>query len=284
VKVLLFGGRGLLGTAFHQTIPSGTTIVAPPRAEVDVRDEAAVVGTIERLRPDWIIDCAALTAVDDAEEREAEAAAVNSVAVAQLGRLAAAHGTRVLLPSTDYVFDGASSRPYREDDETRPLSVYARSKRDGEVALQASGARALIIRSGWLYGRGGKNFPATLWQRALSRTPATVVSDQVGTPTSTLDLARWSWQLVALGVEGIVHATATGHASWFDVAREVYAAAGWADGVTPTTTAAFAARASRPAYSVLDCARFDSLVPGARRPWRAGLSEYLRHLAAERAA
>lgn len=284
MKVLLFGGRGLLGTAFHQSIPSGTTIVAPPRAEVDVTDETAVARAIERLTPDWVIDCAAFTAVDDAEGQEAEAARVNSVAVGALGRLAAAHKARVLLPSTDYVFDGTSSRPYHEDDEPRPLSVYARTKRDGELALLGSGARALIVRTGWLYGRGGKNFPATMWQRAHSRTPSAVVSDQTGTPTSALDLARWSWQLIGLGAKGIVHATNAGHATWLDVARDVYAAAGWPEGVTATTTAAFGARAPRPAFSVLDCSRLDARISRARRSWRDALAEYLRHLATERAA
>jgi dTDP-4-dehydrorhamnose reductase len=284
VKVLLIGGHGLLGTAFRDGAPEAARVNAPTRADLDLTDDAALSRTIQESAPDWIVNCAAYTAVDSAEANAAEADRVNGAAVGVLGRLAVATGARVLLPSTDYVFDGTSTRPYREDDAARPLSVYARSKRAGELALQASGAQALIVRSGWLFGRGGKNFPATMFGRARARTSSAVVNDQTGAPTSAADLAAWCWSLMAKDAVGTLHATNAGAATWFDVAREVYGAAGWPDGVHPTTTAEYGAGAPRPAYSVLDCARLDALALGVRRPWQDALAAYLRTLANERAA
>ncbi len=284
MKVLLLGGHGLLGTAFRDTAPSDVSVAAPTRREVDVTDARAVSGALDTAAPTWVIDCAAFTGVDAAESAEDAAAAVNAAAVGRLGALAAARGARVLLPSTDYVFDGALARPYREDDTPRPLSAYGRTKLAGEDALRTGGARHLVVRSGWLYGRGGKNFPATMWRRARAHAAAAVVDDQVGAPTSANDLARWCWTLLARGADGVYHAANAGTTTWCEVARTVYAAAGWPEGVTATTSAAHAAPAPRPRYSVLDCAKFDALVPDTRRSWREALAEYLGTLAAERAA
>lgn len=284
MKVLLIGGHGLLGTAFRSAVPSAVTLVAPTRAELDVTDADAVARALDQTEPAWVINCAAYTAVDAAELAPAEASRLNAEAVGALGTLVAARNLRVLQPSTDFVFDGTGTRPYREDDTPRPLSSYARTKWEGEQRLQQSGARALIVRTSWLFGRGGKSFPSTMWARARARTASAVVSDQTGAPTSATDLAGWCWELIARDDHGLVHATNAGSATWFDVARAVYAAAGWPDGVTATTTAAYAAKAPRPRNSVLDCSRLDERIGARRRDWRLALDEFLGTLGAERAA
>ncbi|MEX2182757.1 MAG: dTDP-4-dehydrorhamnose reductase [Gemmatimonadaceae bacterium] len=284
MKVLAIGAHGLLGTAFRDTAPTDVTLIAPPHRELDLTDADAVARALDQAEPAWVVNCAAFTAVDAAEQDPEAAARLNADAVGALGRLAAARGVRVLLPGTDYLFAGESTRPYREDDLPQPRSVYARTKWEGEQLLQASGARALIVRSGWLFGRGGRNFPATMWARARAHTPSAVVDDQRGAPTAALDLAEWCWRLIGRGDDGVVHATNAGSATWFEVAQAAYAAAAWPEGVTVTTTAAFGARANRPRYSVLDCSRFDERCPGGRRDWREALAQYLGTLGAERAA
>lgn len=281
MKVLLLGGAGLLGSALRAAAPAGVSLDAPPRVMLDATHADALERAFTSARPDWVVTCAAFTAVDDAEHRPDEAHRLNADAVGMLGRLANAHGVRVLLPSSDYVFDGDHRTPWRETDEPAPRSVYARSKRAGELALMASGARHLILRTGWLYGPRGRSFPATMWSRAKSRTPSRVVDDQRGAPTSAGDLAAWCWALMERGADGVLHAANAGETTWYDVARRVYARAGWPDGVTPVSTAAFGAAAPRPAYSVLDCARLDALLPGARRSWESALDAYLDALAAE---
>lgn len=279
MKVLLLGGHGLLGTAMRASAPASIEIAAPRRVQVDATDHAALARAVDAAEPDWIVNCAAMTAVDAAETSVDVAMRVNAEAVATIGALAHARGARVLLPSTDYVFSGPRDTPWREDDSTHPQSVYAKSKRAGEERLLASGAEALIVRIGWLFGDAGKNFPATMWQRASARAASKVVNDQVGAPTSTRDVAAWCWALMAKEARGVFHATNAGRASWFDVAQRVYAACGFADGVSGVSTATYGAPAPRPAFSVLDCTKLESFLGVTRRSWEAALDEYLATLA-----
>lgn len=280
MKVLLLGGAGLLGSALRAAVPAGAVLDAPPRVLLDATHVDALERALSSARPDWVVTCAAYTAVDAAESNADEAQRLNADAVGMLGRLASAHGVRVLLPSTDYVFGGERSTPWREDDEPAPQSVYARSKRAGELALRASGATSLILRTGWLYGSRGRSFPATMWTRALERSPSRVVDDQTGAPTFVGDIAAWCWDLMARNTDGIIHASNAGETTWFAVAQRVYARAGWPEGVTPVSTAEFGAAAPRPSYSVLDCSRFDAILPGARRSWDEALDAYLDTLSA----
>lgn len=275
MKVLLLGGAGLLGSALRATVPPGVQVDAPPRAMLDATDVDALDRALDASRPAWVISCAAYTAVDRAEAQPEDAALLNAHAPAILGRLAAARGVRVVLPSTDYVFDGGGARPWREDDATGPRSVYGRTKRDGEEALLASGAAALVVRTSWLFGGRARSFPRTMWERAVSGQPAKVVDDQRGSPTYASDLARWCWSLLPLAPIGILHAANAGATTWADVAERVYAAAGFAGGVTRVPSTAFPTPAPRPAYSVLDCSRLDALLPGARRRWEPALDEFL---------
>jgi dTDP-4-dehydrorhamnose reductase len=279
VRVLLLGGHGLLGTALRASAPAGIELAAPRRVQVDVTDHGSLARAVEAAEPAWIINCAAMTAVDAAESDAAGAMRANAEAVATIAALAHASGVRVLQPSTDYVFDGPRSTPWTERDTPAPRSVYAKSKRAGEEALLASGAGALVVRIGWLFGDGGKNFPATMWQRASAGNASKVVNDQFGAPTSTRDVASWCWALIAKEARGIFHATNAGRASWFDVAQRIYARCGFAAGVTGISTAEYGAPAPRPAFSVLDCTKLETVLGVQRRPWEAALDEYLATLA-----
>jgi dTDP-4-dehydrorhamnose reductase len=277
-RVLLLGGSGLLGSAVRASVPPGVTLDAPTRAQLDVTSQDFVAHTIAESDADWIVNCAAYTAVDAAEQHVDEARVLNADLPAWIGRYAQHVGARVLHVSTDYVFDGASTTPWRETDECGPRTVYGRTKHDGEERLMASGADALIVRTAWLYGRVGRSFPRTMWERARAGQTSRVVNDQHGAPTFADDLASWCWALIARDARGIVHASNSGSTTWYDVARYVYARAGMPDGVTAVTSAEFAAPAPRPRYSVLDGSRLDSLLPMPRRTWQAALDEYLNFL------
>lgn len=284
MKVLLLGGAGLLGTALRASVPASVSLTAPTRAMLDASDADALARALDTVAPDWVVSCAAFTNVDRAETEPEAAYAINVKAVEALGRLAAAHGVRVLVPSTDYVFDGTARRALREDDATNPLSVYARTKRDGELALLGSGAHALVMRVSWLYGEGRLTFPGMMWNRAVAGAPSRVVDDQYGTPTHTADLAAWMWGLMARDAEGIFHATGRGETTWAEVARRIYARAGFPDGVTGVRSADYGAPATRPLYTVLDCTKLERTLGITRRPWEEAMDAFLARREAERTA
>lgn len=284
MKVLLLGGAGLLGTALRASVPASVSLTAPTRAMLDASDADALARALDTVAPDWVVSCAAFTHVDRAETEPEAAHVINVTAVEALGRLAAARGVRVLVPSTDYVFDGTARRALREDDATNPLSVYARTKRDGELALLGSGAHALVMRVSWLYGEGRLTFPGMMWNRAVAGAPSRVVDDQYGTPTHTADLAAWMWGLMARDAEGIFHATGRGETTWAEVARRIYARAGFPDGVTGVRSADYGAPATRPLYTVLDCTKLERTLGITRRPWEEAMDAFLARREAERTA
>jgi len=276
MRVLLLGADGMLGRAVQAATPGGVELRASTIADLDITDAAAVEAAMAD-RPDWVVNCAAWTRVDDAEEHEAEATRINGEAVGIIGRAAVRHGVRVLHISTDYVFDGLLDRPYREDDLPNPQGAYGRSKLASERALAASGCQWTLIRTQWLYG-GGPSFVRTMWQRARAGQASRVVNDQFGAPTHVFELAGVIWRLVQEGAGGIWHAAAWGYANWFEVARLVYQATG-ADPalVTPCSTAEYSARAPRPANGRLDCSKlggmrpFDTTLTEALHPSRCGV-------------
>lgn len=258
MRVLLTGAEGMLGRAVHIATPAGVTVVPTTIATLDITDAKALTRMLE-TRFDWVINCAAYTRVDDAESNEALAHRVNADAVGLLGRTAAAQGTRVLHISTDYVFDGRQHRPYREDDPPRPLGAYGRSKRAGELALEASGCAWTLVRTQWLYG-GGPSFVRAMWQNARASAPVRVVNDQFGAPTHTAELADVIWRLMRGAKEGIWHATAGGCTSWYEVARAVYTLVGANTAlITPCTTIGYGAVAPRPRNGCLDCSKLGGM-------------------------
>lgn len=245
------------------------------RAELDVTDADALRARILQTRPDVVMHCAAFTAVDEAEAREAKALRVNGESTAVAASACQKIGAALVYPSTDYVFAGSGRRPYRPDDKVDPLNAYGRSKLAGErAALQAR--RSLVVRTSWLYGAGGKNFVDTIRRLAREREQLTVVDDQVGRPTWTGTLAKVMVELVMRKGQGIVHVSDQGDpVSWCGVARQIVDLEGLDVEVVPVPSSRYPRAARRPEYSVLDCSQTESLL-GARLPeWRGVLGRYL---------
>jgi dTDP-4-dehydrorhamnose reductase len=248
---LVAGAHGMLGQDLVELLRSrGSNVVGADRAELDVTDAAVAREGVRGF--DVVVNCAAWTAVDDAESREADAFAVNAIGAANLARAAAAAGARLVHVSTDYVFDGAATDPYAEDAPVSPRSAYGRTKAAGEWAVRAEAPDHLIVRTAWLYGARGPCFPKTMARLAAERERLTVVDDQVGQPTWTRDLADLMVRLVDAGSPaGTYHGTSSGRTSWFGFTQRIVASAGLDTPVEPTTSEAFVRPAPRPAYSVL---------------------------------
>ena len=278
-RVVLLGAGGMLGCDLAAAAPSGTELHAFTHHDVDITDSAALGARIAAVRPEVIINAAGYTAVDRAETETEQAHRVNAVAVGELGRLAARTGARLVHFSSDYVFSGSASRPYRESDPTDPVNVYGATKLAGERALAHGDADWLIVRTQWLFGAHGRSFPRTMWDRARAGGQATrVVSDQRGRPTHTRDLATAVWRLVERGARGVLHVANAGEATWFDVAARVLRRAGRPDLLTPCTTADYPTPARRPRYSVLDTTRAEQLVGGPLPPWEEAVDRFLEEI------
>jgi len=246
------GGRGMLGTDLVERLKrSGRSVTVAGSADLDVRDADACAAAVRGHAV--VVNCAAWTAVDDAEQAEADAFAVNAVGAANLARAAAREGARLVHVSTDYVFDGSASTPYPEDTLPAPRSAYGRTKAAGEWAVRAEHDDALVVRTAWLYGRYGRCFPRTIAGALTQREHLDVVADQVGQPTWTVDVADLIVRLVEAGVPaGTYHATSGGVASWHAFAQAVAQEQGLDPArVRETTSEAFPRPAPRPAYSVL---------------------------------
>jgi dTDP-4-dehydrorhamnose reductase len=274
-RVLLLGAGGMLGHDLAATAPPEVTLFPFTRAQLDITERAAVAATLGEVRPNVVINAAAYTAVDRAESERAVAMRVNGAAVGELGRAAHHVGARVIHFSSDYVFDGTATQPYSETSAANPVNAYGASKLAGEQALQASGAAYLIIRTQWLFGAHGRSFPRTMWERARARAPSRVVCDQFGRPTYSVDLARATWQLVAGDVTGVIHVANAGVATWYDIARRVYAACGVAGLVQPCATSEFPTPARRPPRAVLDTARAERALGDPLPQWEDAIDRFL---------
>jgi dTDP-4-dehydrorhamnose reductase len=285
VKVLLTGAGGQLGRALAALAPAAVRLEALAHTQLDVTREEDVARAVGALEPDAIINAAAYTAVERAEDEPERAQAVNGAGPAYLARAARAAGARLVHISTDYVFDGAASVPYPPQAPTGPLNVYGRSKRAGEEQVLALWPeRSLVLRTSWLYAARGANFLNTMLRLMRAGQAVRVVADQLGTPTSARSLAAAIWQILARpGLAGIHHWSDAGVASWYEFAVAIAADARRAGllaaevSVTPISTAEYPSRARRPPYSVLDTHSLASL--GAPRHWRAELSDVLSELA-----
>jgi dTDP-4-dehydrorhamnose reductase len=254
----------------------GHAALALSRAQADIEDAARLRYWAETFRPETVINCAAYTKVDLAEgDGRDKAFAVNGSAVRHVVEAAAAVGARLLHVSTDYVFDGTAREPYEEDAPTHPTSVYGQSKLRGEQEALAY-EKALVVRTSWLFGPGGPNFVATMVRLIdEGKLPLRVVHDQEGCPTYTPYLAGALLDLAATGLTGVVHYRNRERASWCDFAEEIARLWSGSAEVVPVTTREFPRPAPRPAYSVLDVSRFESVVGRRVEPWEEGLAEYL---------
>jgi dTDP-4-dehydrorhamnose reductase len=272
---LVTGAGGMLGREVVALL--GSDVTALSRADLDITDRSAVVGAV--ADHDVVVNTAAWTDVDGAEAHEAAATAVNGDAVALLATACADAGARLIHISTDYVFDGHGTAPYAEDAPTAPINAYGRSKLVGERATLSAGG--YVVRTAWLYGAHGRNFVATMLNLAATRETVDVVTDQVGQPTWARALAA---QLVELGGRavagaappGVYHGTATGVASWFDLARATFTTAGLdPERVRPTTSDRFVRPAERPTYSVLGHDRWTRAGVALQPDWQSQLKEAL---------
>lgn len=277
-RLLLFGGSGQVGRALRRRVPSAWSIESHDIGETDIRDAQAVRAAIAGAKADAIINCAAYTNVDAAEAHADEARTLNADGAENVARAAASSGVRLIHLSTDYVFDGTAASPYRPDAATGPLNVYGRTKLEGEQRVRASAPRSTVVRTAWVHSGGASNFVATAVRHLTAGRAMRVVDDQIGTPTRADELARALWCLADRPeVEGLLHFTDAGVASWFDVAATVLetlrSAGRLSDGasVTPIATAEYPMPARRPAYSVLD--KHDSWRSIGYVPphWRAGI-------------
>lgn len=255
MRWLVVGANGMLGqdlmAALGARAGTGDEATGVDRDEVDITDPRSIAGFAAGY--DVVVNCAAYTAVDRAEEDEPAAFAVNAVGAANVAREAHAAGARMIQISTDYVFDGAGTSPYVEDGPLAPLSAYGRTKAAGEWGVRAECADSLVVRTAWLYGAHGPCFPRTIAKAGRERGALQVIDDQVGPPTWTVDLAGLLLRLVDAGAPaGTYHGTSSGQASWFEFARAAVSAAGLDPAiVAPTTSADYVRPAPRPAYSVL---------------------------------
>jgi dTDP-4-dehydrorhamnose reductase len=256
----------------------GHEMIGVTQAECDITDAAAVERVIRAHRPHAVINCAAWTRVDAAEDHEAEADAVNAIGPGYVAAACAASGIRCCQVSTDYVFDGTATSPIPEDAPVAPRSAYGRTKWRGEVAVRESCPDHLIVRTSWLYGRKGPNFVLTMLRLAAEREQLRVVADQRGTPTWSGHLAPAMIRLLQVGPSGTYHLTNSGMTTWYDFAVATLRARGLKTDVVPITTAEYPTPAARPAYSVLDNRAWRELGEPPLPDWSDGLGSYLATL------
>jgi dTDP-4-dehydrorhamnose reductase len=284
MKVLVLGG-GQIAKAVCAAVPSQHQVVSRPRAELDIVDAKAVTRTLAEIKPDWVVNAAAYTAVDLAEDQSAQAYAVNDTAVASISRAAAHEGSRLLHLSTDFVFDGNSNRAYLTTDQTNPLSVYGASKLGGERHVLADGGMGIVLRTSWVYAASGKNFVLTMLRLMREKDQINVVCDQIGAPTWAASTAGAIWGLIdANAAAGTYHWTDLGVASWYDFAvaiQEEALARGilpQAIPIRPIPSTDYPTRARRPAFSVLETASTRELLNVPARHWRHNLRTMLDEL------
>jgi dTDP-4-dehydrorhamnose reductase len=299
VRILLTGATGQVGGELLETLKPLGEVIAPVRAELDLANAASVREMIRAVRPRWIVNPGAYTAVDKAESEPELAYAINAEAVRVMGQEARAIGAGVIHFSTDYVFDGSGSMPYRETDATGPVSVYGASKLAGEKALAESGAGHTIFRTSWVYGTRGKNFLLTILKLARERETLRVVADQYGAPTWSRDLARMTAAVIGRceakvrGMElasaladigGIYHAAGAGETTWHGFAAEAVRLRRERESgvrlakIEAITTAEYPTPAKRPANSRMNCERLKERFGWEMLDWRDSLREVLAEL------
>jgi dTDP-4-dehydrorhamnose reductase len=293
--IWLIGSKGMLGTELSQLLEKSGLPFAGTDREVDITDMSALTSAAAKISEKqpikWIINCAAYTAVDKAEDDVETCRRLNVQGAANIAAIASNTGVPLIHLSTDYVFDGKGERPYREDDATAPTGVYGLTKRDGEIAVLGNNPRSYIIRTAWLYGKHGNNFVHTMLRLMSERDEVKVVNDQRGSPTWTFDLASVILTFIKTadsGKEipfGVFHFTNEGNITWFDFAKEIYRQ-GREQGritkecaVNPCTSAEYPAKVKRPAYSVLDKSKIKAALGINIPAWDESLKEFIKNCA-----
>jgi dTDP-4-dehydrorhamnose reductase len=256
--------------------PSGVRVIAWDLRQLDIRDRDAVARSIRQMGPSVVVNAAAFTNVDACEREVEQATAVNAHGPGHIAAACHQVGAKMVHFSTDFIFDGLSTRPYRIDDPPGPISVYGRSKWEGEQAVRAAADRHLIIRTSWLFGPFGRNFVEAILTKARAGGPFRVVMDQIGRPTLSAHLSEAVVNLLDLDAEGTFHFANEGQCSWFEFARAVLRQTGMNIPVEPITTAESGRLARRPAYSVLDLTRYVETTGRSPAPWPEAVEHYLR--------
>jgi dTDP-4-dehydrorhamnose reductase len=276
--ILVVGANGMLGQDLMALL--GDRAEGVDIAEIDITSPESVLSVVGARKPDVVINCAAYTDVDGCESNTETAMAVNGEGVGYLAMACRDIGALLVQVSTDYVFDGGKGTPYLEDDAPHPLSVYGESKLAGEMNA-AFTPEYLIVRTQWLYGLHGKNFVETMLRLGAEKDELTVVDDQIGSPTWTVDLARAIIALIDSGCRGIYHAANAEYCSWNDFARAIFEEAGLTVAVKPMTTTELNRPACRPLYSTLECGKLAADTGFQPQPWRSALRDYLKLRAAQ---
>jgi len=277
MKVLVTGAAGMLGRDLVATLAGTHETIDIDIAQCDLTDAAAVDACLKEIAPAWVINCAAYTAVDKAENEPELAQRINADAPRHLARTCRALGARLLHLSTDYVFDGTKGAPYRPDDPPQPLGVYGRSKYAGEQAVREElNDDAAIVRTAWLYGPHGHNFVKAILRQVDAGKPLRVVDDQRGAPTYTAHLAQALVAAIEHDLRGTHHATNADWCTWCDFARAICELSGHADWeIAPLSAAQLGRPAPRPAESRLDTSSLIAVTGFTPPPWREGLIAYL---------
>jgi len=294
-RILVTGASGQVGSAAVRSLASLGEVIAPARDRLDMADPTSIRSVMREVRPRWVVNAAAHTAVDKAESEPELAFALNAEAPRVLGEEAREIGAGVIHFSTDYVFDGSGERPWVETDPTGPLNVYGRSKLAGEQALAATGATHFIFRTSWVYGATGKNFLLSILRMAREREVLRIVADQHGAPTWSEDLARLAAHVIAQvdkngedslpnNLSGVYHAGGSGQTTWFgfasaavDMLREQNPGAMLAS-VEPIATADYPTPARRPANSRLDCTKLAAVFGIRMLDWQESLRQVMQQL------
>jgi dTDP-4-dehydrorhamnose reductase len=279
MRILVTGSSGQLGSDVVEILRGRHDILARKRSDLDIADLAAVEKVMESFTPAIVINCAAYTRVDDCEEQRQLAFTVNATGPENLALCVSRYGGKLIHISTDYVFDGArkAPSPYAEEDEPAPVSYYGQTKLEGERVIRELAQRCIIVRTAWLYGVVGRNFPKTILKLAIQDPKKTikVVNDQFGSLTWSYRLARQIARLIEVDGQGIYHAAAEGYSSWYEGAVTFLKLMGVPHNVHPCTSAEYPTRAVRPRNSILENRRLKMEGISCMRPWEEDLEEFV---------
>ena len=278
--LLVIGAKGMLGRdlmgVLHASFPDDE-VVGWDIEEIDIQKEEESVLKIEKLRPDIVIHVAAYTDVDGCERNEQKAFAVNAEGTKYVALAASRCRAKIVYLSTDYVFDGKKKEPYVESDLPHPLNAYGRSKLQGERYVQERMSNGLIVRTQWLYGRYGKNFVASILQQAKEKKALSIVDDQIGSPTYTVDLSKAISALIQFDAQGIFHVANSDGCTWYAFGQSILNLSGMNEvKVIPIASEELGRPAVRPSYSVFDCQKLKEKTGLTLRPWSEALKDYLR--------
>ena len=278
MSILIVGAQGMLGSDLLEIIKHTQQAAGVDIDECDITDQKATLNTLTKMNPRWVINAAAYTQVDQCETNTEQAFKVNTEGVSNLALGCKEINAKLLHVSTDYVFDGRTKTPYREEDTVNPLSVYGRSKCKGEAAVQNLLKDFIIVRTGGLYGKRGVNFVNTIVKMAQEKDELRVVNDQWMSPTSTIDLSRAIGKLHEVSAKGIFHLVNSGFCTWYQFACKIIEITGSTCKVIPISSEELDRPAPRPAFAVLDCSKYTKVTGMELRPWEKALTDYLSTL------